>query len=458
MMNLRISETFQSQKTFFDSNSTKSIVFRKKQLRKLLHVLQQNEELMNEAIYKDLRKSEFEFLETELGLIYSELKYTIDHLKQWASPKRVPTNLVNFPASSYIIPEPLGTIFIIGAWNYPFLLSIHPLISAIAAGNTAIVKPSEIAPHSSKVIADLINSNFESNYIYVQEGGVSESTKLLQLQFDKIFFTGSTAVGKIIYEAAAKNLVPVTLELGGKSPCFVFDDAPIDVTAQRIVWGKFINAGQTCVAPDYLVVDQKIKTKLIAAIQKHIQKIYGDSPLSSPLLSKIIDENHFQRLSQLLDQDKIIFGGELDSDKHLISPTVMDQIEFDHPIMEEEIFGPILPIIAFDRIEDVISKIKKRPKPLSLYAFTNSNKNKNRLLEELSFGGGIFNETLVHLANHHLPFGGVGASGMGNYHGKFGFDNFSHFKSIIDKPAWFEPSFKYPPFSKWKFNILKKLF
>lgn len=458
MMDLRISETFQSQKTFFDSNSTKSIVFRKKQLRKLLHVLQQNEELMNEAIYKDLRKSEFEFLETELGLIYSELKYTIDHLKQWASKKRVPTNLVNFPASSYIIPEPLGTIFIIGAWNYPFLLSIHPLISAIAAGNTAIVKPSEIAPHSSKVIADLINSNFESNYIYVQEGGVSESTKLLQLQFDKIFFTGSTAVGKIIYEAAAKNLVPVTLELGGKSPCFVFDDAPIDVTAQRIVWGKFINAGQTCVAPDYLVVDQKIKTKLIAAIQKHIQKIYGDSPLSSPLLSKIIDENHFQRLSQLLDQDKIIFGGELDSDKHLISPTVMDQIEFDHPIMEEEIFGPILPIIAFDRIEDVISKIKKRPKPLSLYAFTNSNKNKNRLLEELSFGGGIFNETLVHLANHHLPFGGVGASGMGNYHGKFGFDNFSHFKSIIDKPAWFEPSFKYPPFSKWKFNILKKLF
>ncbi|UTW68283.1 aldehyde dehydrogenase [bacterium SCSIO 12643] len=457
-MNLRISETFQSQKTFFDSNSTKSIVFRKKQLRKLLHVLQQNEELMNEAIYKDLRKSEFEFLETELGLIYSELKYTIDHLKQWASKKRVPTNLVNFPASSYIIPEPLGTIFIIGAWNYPFLLSIHPLISAIASGNTAIVKPSEIAPHSSKVIADLINSNFESNYIYVQEGGVSESTKLLQLQFDKIFFTGSTAVGKIIYEAAAKNLVPVTLELGGKSPCFVFDDAPIDVTAQRIVWGKFINAGQTCVAPDYLVIDQKIKTKLIAAIQKHIQKIYGDSPVSSPLLSKIINENHFQRLSQLLDQDKIIFGGELDSDKHLISPTVMDQIEFDHPIMEEEIFGPILPIIAFDRIEDVISKIKKRPKPLSLYAFTNSNKNKNRLLEELSFGGGIFNETLVHLANHHLPFGGVGASGMGNYHGKFGFDNFSHFKSIIDKPAWFEPSFKYPPFSKWKFNILKKLF
>lgn len=457
-MNLHISETFQTQKAFFDSNSTKSVEFRKKQLKKLLQVLHQNEELMNKAIYKDLKKSKFEFLETELGLIYSELKYTIDHLKQWSTKKYVPTNLVNFPATSYIIPEPLGTVLIIGAWNYPFLLSIHPLVSAIAAGNTAIVKPSEIAPHSSKVIADIINSNFEPNYIYVQEGGVSESTELLKLQLDKIFFTGSTAVGKIIYEAAAKNLIPVTLELGGKSPCFVFDDAPIDVTAQRIVWGKFINAGQTCVAPDYLVVDQKIKTKLIAAIQKHIQKIYGNSPLGSPHLSKIVNENHFQRLSQLLDQDKIVFGGELSKDKHLISPTVMDQIEFDHSIMEEEIFGPILPIITFNQVEEVISEIKKRPKPLSLYAFTISKKNKNRILEELSFGGGIFNETLVHLANHHLPFGGVGSSGMGSYHGKFGFDNFSHFKSIIDKPTWFEPSFKYPPFSKWKFNILKKLF
>jgi len=457
-MDINISKTFKSQKLFFDTNTTKSITFRKKQLKKLLHALQQNEEKMNQAIHQDLRKSAFEFYETELGLIYSELKYTIDHIKQWSAKKHVPTNLANFPASSYIIPEPLGTVLIIGAWNYPFLLSIHPLISAIAAGNTAIVKPSEMAPNSSRAIAEILNQCFESDYIHIQEGGVTESTELLQLRFDKIFFTGSTAVGRIVYQAAAKSLTPVTLELGGKSPCFVFEDAPIDLTAQRIVWGKFINAGQTCVAPDYLLVDQKIKPQLIQAIKKHIQKIYGETPLDSPLLSKIINKNHYQRLNDLLDVTKIIYGGHTLPNQLLIAPTIMENIDFNDPIMEDEIFGPILPIIAFTDVNVIIDEVKSRPKPLSLYAFTNKEKNKKLLLEKLSFGGGVFNETLVHLANHHLPFGGVGESGIGNYHGKFGFDNFSHFKSIIDKPTWFEPSLKYPPFSKWKFNILKKLF
>lgn len=457
-MDINISKTFKSQKLFFDANTTRSITFRKKQLRKLLHALQQNEEKMNQAIHQDLRKSAFEFYETELGLIYSELKYTLDHIKQWSAKKHVPTNLANFPASSYIIPEPLGTVLIIGAWNYPFLLSIHPLISAIAAGNTAIVKPSEMAPNSSRAIAEILNECFESDYVHIQEGGVTESTELLQLRFDKIFFTGSTAVGRIVYQAAAKNLTPVTLELGGKSPCFVFEDAPIDLTAQRMVWGKFINAGQTCVAPDYLLVDQKIKPQLIQAIKKHIQKIYGETPLDSPLLSKIINKNHYQRLNDLLDVTKIIYGGHTLPNQLLIAPTIMDNIDFNDPIMEDEIFGPILPIIAFTDVNVIIDEVKSRPKPLSLYAFTNKEKNKKLLLEKLSFGGGVFNETLVHLANHHLPFGGVGGSGVGNYHGKFGFDNFSHFKSIIDKPTWFEPSLKYPPFSKWKFNILKKLF
>jgi aldehyde dehydrogenase (NAD+) len=447
-----------SQREFFYSNASKDVHFRKKQLKKLYKVLQQNEELIFEAVYQDLKKSKFEFFETELGLIYSEINLVISHLKQWSQKKYVATNFVNFPASSYIIPEPLGNTLIIGAWNYPFLLCIHPLISAIAAGNTAIVKPSEMASNSSSAIAAILNKNFNPEYVFVKEGGVSESTELLDYKFDKIFYTGSTSVGRIIYQAAAKHLTPVTLELGGKSPCFVLKDAPIKLTAQRIVWGKFTNSGQTCVAPDYLLIDSKIKDQLLEEIQKQIIQIHGDQPIESNTLSKIINPHHFQRLSKLLDPNKIIFGGETNASQQLIAPTIMHPIDFNHEIMKDEIFGPILPIIEFDNLDNAIQQVKRRPKPLALYVFTNNQKDKNHILQEISFGGGAINEVLTHLANHNLPFGGVGSSGMGHYHGKFGFDNFSHHKSILEKPTWFEPSFKYPPYSNWKFRLLKKLF
>lgn len=453
-----IKKVIDLQRSFFYSNASKNLQFRKAQLQKLYHVIQQNEALIFEAINQDLKKSKFEFFETELGLIYSELKLAISHLKQWSQKKYVATNFVNFPATSYIIPEPLGNVLIIGAWNYPFLLSIHPLISAIAAGNTAIIKPSEIAPQSSSVISSIINNNFNPQYIYVQEGGVPESTELLENKFDKIFYTGSTKIGRIIYQAAAKHLTPVTLELGGKSPCFVLGDTAIKIAAQRIAWGKFTNSGQTCVAPDYLLIDRKIKDQFLGEIKKQITQIYGDNPLESVALSKIVNPQHFNRLKGLIDPQKVIHGGQIDTTRQLIAPTIMHPIDFNDSIMKDEIFGPILPIIEYEDLNQVIQLVKKRPKPLALYIFSESQKNKNKILHELSFGGGAINETLTQLANHNLPFGGVGASGTGHYHGKFGFDNFSHQKSILEKPTWFELSFKYPPYLNWKFKLLKKLF
>ena len=451
-------ELVNNQRDYFNTNQTKDIKLRVNTLKQLLHVLKSNEELLYEAIYKDFKKSKFEVFETELGLVYGEIKLSINEVENWSRKQQVPTNLANMPASSYIIPEPLGVSLVIGAWNYPYMLSLHPMVSAIAAGNTVIIKPSELSPKTSAVMAQIINSNFDSNYLHVVEGGIPESTELLKQKFDKIFYTGSTQVGKIIYRAAAEHLTPVTLELGGKSPGFVTDDASIKITAQRLVWGKFLNAGQTCVAPDYLLVDSKIKDKLIAEIKIQIIKIHGENPENSEALTRIINKHHFERLVQLIDPSKVIIGGQSNIDSLYIAPTVMDKVEFSDLIMEDEIFGPILPIITFTDLNWAINQVKSRPKPLALYVFTESKKIKNKLLNEISFGGGGINETLVHLANHNLPFGGVGSSGTGNYHGKFGFDNFSHQKAIHDKPTWFEPGLKYPPYTEFKFKIIKKLF
>tara|TARA_R110002050_G_scaffold286088_1_gene436108 strand:+ start:64190 stop:65575 length:1386 start_codon:yes stop_codon:yes gene_type:complete len=452
------SSLIQSQRNYFNTNLTKEIKFRIAALKKLHRLIITNEDLLYSAIYQDFKKPKFEVFETEIGIIYSEIKLAIENVAAWAQNEPVPTNLTNFPASSFIMPEPLGVTLVIGAWNYPYLLSLHPLISAIAAGNTVILKPSEISPNSSAAMAKIINPNFESEYMFVAEGGIPESTELLKNSFDKIFYTGSTAVGKIIYRAAAEHLTPVTLELGGKSPGFVFKDAKIKITAQRIVWGKFINAGQTCVAPDYLLVDASIKKKLVAEIGKQITEIHGENPKNSEALARIINPAHFHRLTQLIDPKKVVIGGEFDASDNYIAPTVMDEVSFDDEVMQDEIFGPILPIITFTDIDWAIQQVKTRPKPLALYAFTESKKSKNRILQEISFGGGAINETLVHLGNHNLPFGGVGSSGTGNYHGKFGFDCFSHKKAIHDKPTWFEPSLKYPPYTDFKLNILKKLY
>jgi aldehyde dehydrogenase (NAD+) len=448
----------QSQRDYFNTNVTKDIKFRKQILKQLLEAIRTNEDLLNEAIYTDFKKSKFEVFETELGIIYSEIKLAIDHLDNWAQRESVPTNLANLPASSYIISEPLGVTLVIGAWNYPYLLSLHPLISAISAGNTVILKPSEIAPESSAIMAKIINENFETKLTHVLEGGIPESTELLKHKFDKIFYTGSTAVGKIIYRAAAEHLTPVTLELGGKSPGLILEDAKIKITAQRLVWGKFINAGQTCVAPDYLLVDAKIKDKLITEIKTQITKIHGENPENSEALSRIINKNHFERLIKLIDMEKTVIGGETNDSDNYIAPTVMDNVNFEDAIMQDEIFGPILPIISYTDLDWAIQQVKERPKPLALYVFTESIKAKNKILNEISFGGGAINETLVHLGNHNLPFGGVGSSGTGSYHGKFGFDCFSHKKAIHDKPTWFEPGLKYPPYTDFKLNILKKIF
>lgn len=451
------SEVIKKQQAFFNSNTTKSLNFRKSQLKKILHILKTNEKALNEAIYKDFKKSAFDNYATELSIVYAEIKHSIKKLDHWAAKLHVGTNLANIPGKSYIIYEPLGTSLIIGAWNYPYLLSLHPAVSAIAAGNTVIIKPSELAMNTSQVMAKLINENFNQNYFHVIEGGVPETTALLKEKFDKIFYTGSPTVGKIIMKAAAENLTPVTLELGGKSPAIITSSASIKMTAKRLVWGKFINGGQTCVAPDYLMVDKTVKPKLIEEIKKQIEKIYGSDPQRSEAFPRIINPRHFERLTKLIDNEKVILGGQTDKEDLYIAPTLMDHVNWEDAVMKEEIFGPILPILEYADLDDAISQIKTQPKPLALYLFTGSAKVKKKIFYEISFGGGALNETIMHLANPNLPFGGVGNSGMGNYHGEYGFHAFSHKKSIIEKTNWFEPFVKYPPYSKLKLNILKNL-
>jgi aldehyde dehydrogenase (NAD+) len=443
------------QKIFFNSNSTKQVSLRIETLKKLKTVLKENEQELYTAIYTDFKKSEFETYLTELSLIYNELNGAIRNLKKWSKQKRVRTNLANFPAKSYIIPEPLGTVLVISAWNYPYQIALIPAISALAAGNTVVIKPSEIPNNTSKILAKIINSNFDSNYLAVIEGGVKTTTELLQQKWDKIFFTGSTPIGKIVYKAAAENLTPVTLELGGKSPTFVLADCNIKITAKRIVWAKFLNAGQTCIAPDYLLVEEKIKEQLLLALKKEIENAYPNNKEVQENYVQIVNERNFNRLEQLIPTEKIYHGGETNKENRSISPTLLHNINYDDSIMQDEIFGPILPVISFENLEDVIGKIKEREKPLSLYIYSKNKKTIKKILHEISFGGGGINESLVHYSNPNLPFGGVGASGIGNYHSKAGFDTFTHYKSILHKTSWLEPNIKYTPFTKLKMRILK---
>ena len=445
------------QKAFFNSNATKDVNFRIETLKKLKHVLKENEDKLYTAIYSDFKKSKFETYLTEISLIYNEINDSINNLKKWSKRKRVRTNLANFPAKSFIIPEPLGTILVISAWNYPILIALTPVISAIAAGNTVVLKPSEIPNNTSKILSQLINPNFDVNHLTVIEGGVETTTELLKQKWDKIFFTGSTNVGKIIYKAAAENLTPVTLELGGKSPTFIFKDCDIKLTAKRIVWAKFLNAGQTCIAPDYLLVEKRIEIKLLKALKKEIQEFYPQSETIAENYVQIVNDKNFSRLKQLIPTDKIYHGGETNSENRSISPTLLQNINFKDSIMQEEIFGPLLPVISFDNLDDMISKVKKKEKPLALYIYSKNKKIINKLLNEISFGGGAINESLVHLSNPNLPFGGVGASGIGSYHSRAGFDTFTHYKSILHKSFLFEPNIKYLPFTKLKRRILKIL-
>ena len=443
------------QNNYFNSNSTKDVDVRINTLKKLKGIIQENETELYKAIYADFKKSEFETYIAEIALIYNELNDAIKNLKRWSKQKRVRTNLANFPAKSYIIPEPLGTVLVISAWNYPYQIALIPVISAIAAGNTVVLKPSEIPNNTSRILVKIINTNFDANLFTVVEGSVETTTELLQQKWDKIFFTGSTNVGRIVYKAAAENLTPVTLELGGKSPTFIFKDCNIKLTAKRIVWAKFLNAGQTCIAPDYLLVEKDIEQQLLAALKSEIEIAYPVKNTINENYVQIINDAHFERLSNLILKDKIYFGGEQNVSERIIRPTLLQNISFEDPIMKDEIFGPLLPVISFENLDKVIVKVKEREKPLSLYVYSKSKKIIRKILHEISFGGGAINESLVHLSNPNLPFGGVGASGIGNYHSKAGFDTFTHNKSILHKSFLFEPNVKYTPFTKWKRQILK---
>jgi aldehyde dehydrogenase (NAD+) len=448
-------QIIKKQADFFSTNQTREIRFRIEQLKKLKAILKNHEQELYEAIYKDFRKSEFETYATELSLIYHELDVAIRKTTKWSARKRVKTNLVNLPARSYILPEPLGVCLVIGAWNYPYQLNFIPLIAAIAAGNTVVLKPSEISPATSSVISLIVNENFSPELLVAVEGGIPETTALLDQKFDKIFFTGSSRVGKIVYQAAAKNLTPVTLELSGKNPAIVSANCDIKTAAKRLVWSKFLNSGQTCIAPDYILVEEAVKKELLLQLKIHIEN--ADYSFENSNYIQIINEQNFNRLVELIDLQEIYCGGVTKAFERYISPTVLTNVGFEDPIMQDEIFGPVLPVISYTDLNEAINLIKSRPKPLSCYVFTNDQQIQDKVIHEISFGGGAVNDAVMHITNSNLPFGGVGSSGFGSYHGKAGFAAFSHFKSILVKPFWGEPSLKYSPYSKFKLNWIKRL-
>ncbi|MCJ1667727.1 aldehyde dehydrogenase [Staphylococcus sp. NRL 19/737] len=454
-----IEQQFENSKTFFKTHKTKDIKFRKQQLKKLSKSIKNHENELLEALKEDLGKSPVEAYATEIGILLKSIKTARKELKNWAKTKQVDTPLFMFPSKSYIKPEPYGTVLIIGPFNYPVQLVFEPLIGAIAAGNTSIVKPSELTPHVASVISKIIETTFASEYISTVEGGIEETQALINLPFDYMFFTGSEKVGQIVYEAASKNLVPVTLELGGKSPVIVDETANIKVASDRISFGKFTNAGQTCVAPDYILVNRKVKNELIHALKHSISEFYGKNIQKSPDFGRIVNEKHFNRLNELLavHHNEVAFGGHTDASERYIEPTILEGINPLSKIMQEEIFGPLLPIITYDDFDEAIDIIQSKSKPLSLYLFSEDENTTHRVLNELSFGGGAINDTLMHLANPNLPFGGVGSSGIGQYHGKYTFDTFSHKKSYIFKSTRLDSSIIYPPY-KGKFKYIKAIF
>ncbi|MDK7753860.1 aldehyde dehydrogenase [Staphylococcus sp. UMB10092B] len=454
-----IEQSFHNSKQYFNTHETKSLKFRKKQLKQLSKSIKNYENDLLEAFQKDLGKNKVEAYATEIGFTLKNIKSARKELKNWAKTKQVNTPLFMFPTKSYIMKEPYGTVLIIGPFNYPFQLLIEPLIGAIAAGNTIILKPSEFTPNVSDVIQQIISDAFDPEYINIIQGNADTTQSLLHLPFDYIFFTGSEQVGRIVYSAASKNLTPVTLELGGKSPAIIDESANIKVASERICFGKFTNAGQTCVAPDYLLVNRKVKDELISALKKTITEFYGTNIQDSPDFGRIVNKKHYHRLNELLNihHPEITFGGQTDIDENFIAPTILDGTTFDSKIMENEIFGPILPIITYDDFDEAIDLIRTKPKPLSLYLFSEDENSSERILNELSFGGGAINDTLMHLANPNLPFGGVGASGIGKYHGKYSFDTFSHDKSYIFKSTRLESSLLFPPY-KGKFKYIKAFF
>ncbi|NMB07974.1 MAG: aldehyde dehydrogenase [Tissierellia bacterium] len=446
------------QRAFFNLNSTKDISFRKEQLKKLNKVIVDHEKDIINALNKDLGKSEFESYSTEIGMVLSEISYALKHIDNWTKVEKVKTPMTNFKSKSYIYPEPYGNVLIISPWNYPFQLTLLPLVGAVAAGNTAIIKPSSSSIHTSKIMEKIINENFPEEFIHVLDVESKESRKVLDEKFDYIFYTGSPSVGKMVMKKAAENLTPITLELGGKSPCIVDKEGDLELFAKRITWGKLLNSGQTCVAPDYLYVHKDIKEEFIKYLIKYIEEFYGKDMENNEDYVRIINEKHFNRLNNLIDRDKVIYGGNSDLEKLYIEPTIMDNVNWNDKVMAEEIFGPIFPILEYDSIVEVIEEIKKRPRPLALYIFSTNEKIIDKVINNISFGGGCINDTIMHLTNPNMPFGGIGNSGMGSYHGKYSFDTFTHYKSISNKSLSPDIEMRYPPYKgnlKWVKRFMK---
>lgn len=443
-------------RAYFESGITKPYAFRKQQLKKLQQAVKKHEQQLHEALYTDLKKNPEECWVTETGFLLSEINNILKHLKGWMQPEMVGTNLLNLPSKSFVLQEPLGVVLIISPWNYPFQLLMTPLAGAIAAGNCVVLKSSEFAPATSTVMKQMIEETFDKNYIQFVEGdgAVVIPEMMNNFTFDHVFYTGSTAVGKIIYKMAAERLVPVTLELGGKSPCIVEEDANIKIAAKRIAMTKFSNAGQMCVAPDYVLVHESKKEELVAGIKNCIQKFFGDKPEESYNYGKIINERQFDRLVKYLQQGEVVHGGRTDKDRLFIEPTVISNVVMDSDIMKDEIFGPILPILSFSSKKDALKIIEQNKNPLAFYLFTSSSAKEKDWLNSVAFGGGCVNNASWHLTNHNLPFGGRGFSGSGNYHGKYSFETFSHKKAVMKTPTWFDPAVKYPPF-KGKMKLFK---
>jgi len=448
----------QSVRQFYNSGQTRPYQYRKEQLKKLRSAILLHEKELHNALHEDLKKSPEESWITETGFLVSEINFTLKNLRQWMQPEKVKTNLVNFPSSSYIMREPLGVALIIGPWNYPLQLLLNPLVGAIAAGNCAVLKPSEFAPATTAIMKKIINENFPSEYILFVEGDGAEVVPAMMnhFRFDHVFFTGGTVVGKIVYKMAAEQLVPVTLELGGKSPCVVESDANIKVAARRIAMTKFSNAGQMCIAPDYVLVHNGVKEKFVETLKETVLKFFSEDPSTNYNYGKIINEKQFNRLINYLKNGSIVYGGKYDPGKLYIEPTIMENVSPDAPVMKEEIFGPILPVIGFENFEEAKTMIDRNPNPLSFYVYTMDREKEKKWLQAIPAGGACINNSSWHFTNHHLPLGGRGNSGIGEYHGKNSFETFSHRKAVMKTPTWFDPDIKYPPF-KGKLWLFKKV-
>lgn len=447
MTTQEIQNLLEKQRAYYRSGATIPVKFRIEQLRKLYETIKKYQNEINDALTSDLGKSHFEGFMCESGLVLTELSYMIKHTKKFAKRKTVSTPLAQFHSHSYKQPVPYGNTLIMSPWNYPFLLSLDPLANAIAAGNTAILKPSAYSPATGKIVEKIVGECFAPEYVAVVMGGRAENTALLDQKFDFVFFTGSQSVGKEVLRRTAEHLTPAVLELGGKSPCIVDASANIKLAAKRIVFGKYLNCGQTCVAPDYILCERAVKDEFVKAVVAEIKKQYGEDPLANEYYGKIINEKHFARLCGLIDKEKVVVGGNVNPDTCQIAPTVMDNVTYGDAVMGEEIFGPIMPILAFDDFDAVVDELKAKDKPLALYLFTSDKKHIKRVTTELSYGGGCINDVVIHLATSEMGFGGVGESGMGSYHGKEGFDTFSHYKSIVDKKTWIDLPMRYQPFN-----------